>query len=131
MHFPFGWMAGGEFWTTTPAMSALRAALAGVPRGVPVAATDRLVPQLLTRDRPRLLTPDAVCARWVIANVGAWSYPYPALPALDRQLGAMQAAGWTRRFDRAGIVVLHRPPTARNTGVAGCPATDPLVAPED
>jgi uncharacterized membrane protein len=129
-HFPFGWLGEGWFWSTGPNVRALRAALAVVPHQAAVAATDRLVPQLLTRDRVQLLTPDAVCAGWVVANVDVLSYPYPWRGVLDAQLGAMQAAGWRLRFRRAGIVVLQRGPGATPLGVAGCPRVDPLVAPE-
>jgi uncharacterized membrane protein len=129
-HFPFAELSGPSFWKTTRTVRAARAALRVVPRGVPVAATDRLVPQLLTRDRARLLTPDAVCSGWVVADMTALSYPYPWRGVLTAQLGAMQAAGWRRRFSRDGIVVLSRPAGATRLGVAGCPADDPLVAPE-
>ena len=68
--------------------------------GVTVAASDSLVPLLLNRDNPLVMTPDSVRGSWVLAWTGIPQYPYRPQGQMLHQLNRMEEHGWTVLIER-------------------------------
>ena len=64
--------------------------------------------------------------RW--HQTGVPQYPYRVQAQMLQQLDNMEEHGWTVRFERANVELLHR--TRSGDGGYACRRNDPLVAPE-
>ena len=104
LHFPLSLLVANHFqiFGSDPSVTAVERAEHMLPRGVTVAASDNLVPLLLNRDNPLVMTPDSVCGSWVLAWTGIPQYPYRTQAQMLHQLNRMEEHGWTVLFERAG-----------------------------
>ncbi|MFC9591372.1 DUF2079 domain-containing protein [Streptomyces sp. NPDC056944] len=106
---PLAALATPGFWQTGPREAAAREALALVPDGARVAASNSLAPHLTDRATVHLVA-DGVLERrpaveWIVADVReAW----PA-GSVGRVLGRAGDRGWRVVRESEGIVVLTRP----------------------
>jgi uncharacterized membrane protein len=128
-HFPLASVVADDFALLRPypPATALNEAERLIPRGVLMTASDNLVPHLLNRDDPIVMSADSVCGSWALVEVKS-EYPYVSTSQVANQLQTMRNRGWHLAFDRAGILLLHHVGTGR--GVTVCRRNDPLLAPE-
>jgi hypothetical protein len=129
-HFPLSLLLADHFPLFQPFQpaAAVTAAERLLPRGVLMAASDNLVPVLLNRDEPIVMSADSVCGSWALVDMKVVEYPYSTMSQLVDQLQYMRGQDWQLVFDRAGIDLLHH----RGPGNGGtvCRRNDPLLAPE-
>lgn len=129
-HFPLSVVVSANFeiFAADRSARALNATLRDIPRHVTVAAGNNLVPPLLTRDNPILITPDSVCGSWALVETDVAVLPYASVSELAHQLVELQEQGWAVIYERADIELLHY------EGHSGrgrtCRRSDPLLAPE-
>jgi uncharacterized membrane protein len=111
--FPFA-ASFSHTGTRNPALiRALRAAVARVPRGVTVAATDRLVPQLLDRDDVSLLTGADPHTAWIVMEPSdafvPWQVTSPAgIASYTPDEAALERAGYRVVLSNSYVSVLAR-----------------------
>ncbi len=129
-HFPLSLLLADHFALFQPFQpaAAVTAAERLLPRGVLVTASDNLVPVLLNRDEPVVMSADSVCGLWALVDRKVVEYPYSTMSQLVDQLQYMQGHDWHLVFDRAGIDLLHH--LGRGGGGTVCRRNDPLLAPE-
>jgi uncharacterized membrane protein len=129
VHFPVSLLLANDLFLfkPDPSVQAVDAAERLLPLGVTVATTDNLVPRLLNRDKPVVLTADSVCGLWALAWTEVTQYPYVSGAQMTGQLRDMEAHGWRLLYDRADIVLLH---DEGRSGIYVCRSDDPLLAPE-
>ena len=128
-HFPLASLVADDSALMRPyePAVALKEAERSVPPGVLMSASDNLVPHLLDRDQPIVMSADSVCGSWALVEVKS-QYPYLSAGQVVRQLQSMREHGWRLVFERAGIQLFHEVGTGRGGTV--CRRTDPLLAPE-
>lgn len=100
-----------------------------IPRGAMVAASDNLVPPLLNRFNPIVMTPDSVCGSWALVDTAIWLYPYQSTHALKIQVRVMTQNGWKVVYGRANIELLHHVGNRTAASIV-CRRNDPLLAPQ-
>jgi uncharacterized membrane protein len=130
VHFPLSLLVANDFrlFRRDASAAAVETAARMLPRGVTVAASNNLVPPLLNRDNPLVLSPDSVCGSWVLAWTGVPEYPYITRAQMLHQLSSMDGHGWAVVFQRANVELLHR--VGSGNGGYPCRRNDPLLAPE-
>ena len=128
-HFPLTSVVADDLALLRPyqPMIALNEAERLVPPGVLIAASNNLVPHLLSRDDPIVMTADSVCGSWAFVEAKS-QYPYVSVVQAVRQLQGMRRHGWRLVFDRSGILLLHK--VGMVLGGPVCRRTDPLLAPQ-
>ncbi|MFI6536826.1 DUF2079 domain-containing protein [Nonomuraea sp. NPDC050547] len=87
---------------------AAREAVAKVPDGVVVEAANSFGPALTGRTTVLLWTAESHNAPWVVADTTRWEFPFGSADDQRAQVDALLSQGYTRVFDRDGIVVLRR-----------------------
>ncbi len=112
-YFPLHELFLPRLWETGGRVAAAHAAVAQVPRGVTVEATDRLQPHLVDRTNALLLDGTGrnveQGATWLVADIGKPDWPLSSVPLQQAYVTRREAAGWTLVFNRDGFVVLHAP----------------------
>ncbi|WP_435215636.1 DUF2079 domain-containing protein [Streptomyces sp. bgisy034] len=103
-------LADPGFWQYSPRRSATRAALALIPDGARVAASNHLAPHLTDRATVHLATHDVLTRRpdldWLIADT---QEPFPP-GGVQAALRDAEARGWQTVYARGDVVILRRAP---------------------
>jgi uncharacterized membrane protein len=109
-YFPLHELFLPRLWATGGRVAAAHAAVAVVPRGVTVEATDRLQPHLVDRTDALLLDgKEHAGTTWLVADVGRADWPLSSTAKQQAYVDRRLAEGWVQTFDRDGFVVLHAP----------------------
>jgi uncharacterized membrane protein len=106
---PFGPLLHPGFYGVNARMRAAAAAVAHVPSGVEVEASDNLGPRLSSRDTVLLLDGTPRWAPWVVGDTLGLDFPFCSPSQQAQELTYLQAHGYTLVFADDGYVVLHRP----------------------
>jgi uncharacterized membrane protein len=106
---PFGPLLHPGFYGVNARMRAAAAAVAHVPSGVEVEASDNLGPRLSGRDTVLLLDGTPRWAPWVAGDTLGLDFPFCSPGQQAQELGYLQAHGYALVFADDGYVVLHRP----------------------
>ncbi len=109
--FPLRDLSTPARYRVDPAYAGAAAALARIPPGASVVATNRLVPHLDRRDDVRLLGPGPPRAAWVAAATGdpapEGSFPLAGAAAVTRRIARLRGYEEVARAS-GGVVVLRR-----------------------
>ena len=106
---PFGPLLHPGFYGVNARMQAAAAAVAHVPSGVEVEASDNLGPRLSGRDTVLLLDGTPRWAPWVAGDTLGLDFPFCSPSQQAQELAYLQAHGYALVFADDGYVVLHRP----------------------
>jgi uncharacterized membrane protein len=106
---PFGPLLHRSFYGVDARMRAAAAAVAHVPSGVEVEASDNLGPRLSGRDTVLLLDGTPRWAPWVVGDTVGLDFPFCSPSQQAEELSYLQAHGYALVFADDGYVVLHRP----------------------
>jgi uncharacterized membrane protein len=106
---PFGPLLHPGFYGVNARMRAAAAAVAHVPSGVEVEASDNLGPRLSGRDTVLLLDGTPRWAPWVAGDTLGLDFPFCSPSQQAQELAYLQAHGYKLVFADDGYVVLHRP----------------------
>ncbi len=110
----FGFSAAFQptFYHRNAQIQAAAAAVALVPAGVLVEATDQVGPQLSARDTVWLWDGDGhtppLAASWVIANVSQRQDSFNTIGEQRQRVTLLRRSGYKIVFERDGYMVLHR-----------------------
>jgi len=110
---PLGPLLKPGFYGVNARMRAAAAAIAQVPAGVEVEASNNIGPRLSGRDTVLLLDGTPRWAPWVVGDTLGLDFPFCTPSQQAQELAYLQAHGYTRVFADDGYVVLHRPADAR------------------
>jgi uncharacterized membrane protein len=110
---PFGPLLKPGFYGTNARMRAAAAAVAHVPAGVEVEASNHLGPRLSGRDTVLLLDGTPRWAPWVVGDTLGLDFPFCTPRQQAEELAYLRAHGYAQVFAADGYVVLHRPADAR------------------
>lgn len=110
--FSFGALFTPSFYAETERTRAAGRAVAVVPDGVRVEAAGSLAPALSPRTRTLLWDRTPRWAPWVVADVGARTFPFASLRDQRARVETLRRRGYRVVFDQAGYVVLTIAPTA-------------------
>ncbi len=110
---PLGPLLKPGFYGVNARMRAAAAAIAQVPAGVEVEASNNIGPRLSGRDTVLLLDGTPRWAPWVVGDTLGLDFPFCTPSQQAQELTYLQAHGYTRMFADDGYVVLHRPADAR------------------
>ena len=110
---PFGSMLHPGFYGVNARMRAAAAAVAHVPSGVEVEASNNLGPRLSGRDTVLLLDGTPRWAPWVVGDTLGLDFPFCSPSQQAQELAYLQAHGYVLVFADDGYVVLHRPADSR------------------
>jgi hypothetical protein len=94
-------------------MRAAAAAVAHVPAGVEVEASNNIGPRLSGRDTVLLLDGTPRWAPWVVGDTIGLDFPFCTPTQQAGELAYLRAHGYAQVFAADGYVVLHRPADAR------------------
>jgi uncharacterized membrane protein len=108
-YFPLHELFLPRLWETGGRVAAAHAAVAQVPGGVTVEATDRLQPHLVDHTNALLLDGDETTATWLVADVARPDWPLSSVTRQRAYVAGREREGWTVVFDRDGFVVLRAP----------------------
>ena len=108
-YFPLHELFLPRLWETGGRVSAGHAAVAVVPRGVTVEASDRLQPHLVDHTNALLLDGEEHDATWLVADVGKPDWPLSNVPKQQAYVARREGEGWRLVFSRDGYVVLRAP----------------------
>ena len=114
---PFGQLLHPNFYGVNARMRAAAAAVAHVPPGVEVEASNNIGPRLSGRDTVLLLDGTPRWAPWVVGDTIGLDFPFCTPRQQALQVAYLRAHGYAQVFADHGYVVLHRPADAR-TGQA-------------
>ncbi|WP_246267792.1 DUF2079 domain-containing protein [Nonomuraea typhae] len=89
-------------------IAAASEAVAMVPDGVVVEAGNSFGPALTRRATVLLFTGKAHDAPWIVADTSRWEFPFGSADEQRAQVEERVARGYTKVFDRDGVVVLRR-----------------------
>jgi uncharacterized membrane protein len=106
---PFGSLLHPGFYGVNARMRAAAAAVAHVPSGVEVEASNNLGPRLSGRDTVLLLDGTARWAPWVVGDTAGLDFPFCSPGQQAAELSYLQAHGYSLVFADDGYLVLHRP----------------------
>jgi len=106
---PFSSLLHPGFYGVNARMRAAAAAVAHVPSGVEVEASDNLGPELSGRDTVLLLDGTPRWAPWVAGDTLGLDFPFCSPSQQAQELAYLQANGYKLVFADDGYVVLHRP----------------------
>ncbi len=110
---PFGSLLHPGFYGVNARMRAAAAAIAHVPAGVEVEASNNLGPRLSGRDTVLLLDGTPRWAPWVAGDTLGLDFPFCAPSQQAQELAYLRAHGYSQVFADDGYVVLHRPADSR------------------
>jgi len=110
---PFGPLLKPGFYGTNARMRAAAAAVAHVPAGVEVEASNNIGPRLSGRDTVLLLDGTPRWAPWVVGDAIGLDFPFCTPRQQAGELAYLRAHGYAQVFAADGYVVLHRPADAR------------------
>ena len=110
---PFGPLLKPGFYGTNARMRAAAAAVAHVPAGVEVEASNNIGPALSGRDTVLLLDGTPRWAPWVVGDTIGLDFPFCTPSQQAQEVAYLRAHGYTQVFADHGYVVLHRPADAR------------------
>ena len=110
---PFGPLLHPGFYGVSARMRAAAAAVAQVPSGVEVEASDNLGPRLSGRDTVLLLDGTPRWAPWVVGDTLGLDFPFCSPSQQAGELSYLRAHGYALVFADDGYVVLHRPADRR------------------
>jgi uncharacterized membrane protein len=110
---PFGQLLHPNFYGLNARTRAAAAAVARVPPGVEVEASNNLGPPLSGRDTVLLLDGTPRWAPWVVADTIGLDFPFCTPSQQAQEVAYLRVHGYTEVFADDGYVVLHRPADAR------------------
>jgi uncharacterized membrane protein len=110
---PFGPLLKPGFYGVNARMRAAAAAIAHVPAGVEVEASNNIGPRLSGRDTVLLLDGTPRWAPWVVGDTIGLDFPFCTPTQQAEEVAYLRAHGYTQVFADHGYVVLHRPADAR------------------
>ena len=110
---PFGSLLYPGFYGVNARLRAAAAAIAHVPAGVEVEASNNLGPRLSGRDTVLLLDGTPRWAPWVVGDTLGLDFPFCAPSQQAQELAYLRAHGYSQVFADDGYVVLHRPADSR------------------
>jgi len=110
---PFGPLLHPGFYGVSARMRAAAAAVAQVPSGVEVEASNNLGPRLSGRDTVLLLDGTPRWAPWVVGDTLGLDFPFCSPSQQAGELSYLRAHGYALVFADDGYVVLHRPADRR------------------
>jgi uncharacterized membrane protein len=106
---PFGSLLHPGFYGVNARMRAAAAAIAHVPPGAEVEASNNLGPRLSGRDTVLLLDGTPRWAPWVVGDTLGLDFPFCTPSQQAQELAYLRAHGYSQVFADDGYVVLHRP----------------------
>ncbi|GAA0374737.1 DUF2079 domain-containing protein [Microbispora corallina] len=106
--FAFGPLLSPAFYARTPRTLAAARAVAAVPDGVLVEATDNLAPALSARTRTLLWDRTPRWAPWVVADVRRRTFPFASREEQAARVRSLLGHGYRVVFREAGYRVLTR-----------------------
>ena len=109
----FGSLLKPGFYNTNARMRAAAAAVAHVPAGAEVEASNNIGPALSGRDTVLLLDGTPRWAPWVVGDTLGLDFPFCTPSQQAEQLAYLRAHGYALVYADHGYVVLHRPADAR------------------
>jgi hypothetical protein len=110
---PFGSLLHPGFYGTNARIRAAAAAIAHVPAGVEVEASNNLGPRLSGRDTVLLLDGTPRWAPWVVGDTLGLDFPFCRPSQQAAELVYLRAHGYSLVFADDGYLVLHRPADQR------------------
>ena len=110
---PFGPLLKPGFYGVNARTRAAAAAIAHVPAGVEVEASNNIGPRLSGRDTVLLLDGTPRWAPWVVGDTLGLDFPFCTPSQQAQELAYLRAHGYAQVFAGDGYVVLHRPADAR------------------
>ncbi len=110
---PFGSLLHPGFYGVNARMRAAAAAIAHVPAGVEVEASNNIGPRLSGRDTVLLLDGTPRWAPWVVGDTLGLDFPFCTPSQQAQEVAYLRAHGYTQVFADDGYVVLHRPADSR------------------
>ncbi len=110
---PFGSLLHPGFYGVNARMRAAAAAIAHVPAGVEVEASNNIGPRLSGRDTVLLLDGTPRWAPWVVGDTLGLDFPFCTPSQQAQELAYLRAHGYSQVFADDGYVVLYRPADAR------------------
>jgi uncharacterized membrane protein len=105
---PFGSLLHPGFYGVNSRMRAAAAAIAHVPAGVEVEASNNIGPRLSGRDTVLLLDGTPRWAPWVVGDTLGLDFPFCSPSQQAAELTYLQAHGYSLVFADDGYEVLHR-----------------------
>jgi len=118
---PFSPLLHPGFYGVNARMRAAAAAVAYVPSGVEVEASDNLGPRLSGRDTVLLLDGTPRWAPWVVGDTLGLDFPFCSPSQQAQELAYLQAHGYALVFADDGYLVLHRPADWRTAAALAHP----------
>ena len=110
---PFGSLLHPGFYGVNARMRAAAVAIAHVPAGVEVEASNNIGPRLSSRDTVLLLDGTPRWAPWVVGDTLGLDFPFCTPSQQAREVAYLRAHGYSQVFADDGYVVLHRPADSR------------------
>ncbi len=110
---PFGPLLKPGFYGVNTRVRAAAAAIAHVPAGVEVEASNNIGPRLSGRDTVLLLDGTPRWAPWVVGDTLGLDFPFCTPSQQAQEVAYLRAHGYALVFADDGYVVLHRPADAR------------------
>jgi len=105
---PFDRLIQAREYQTSAYVKAQQAAVAAVPNGVLVEASNSLAPHLVDRARVMLLDATPRNAPWVLFDQAYVEFPLATAAQVEQRTAWLHAHGYRDVFSRDGIVVYHR-----------------------
>jgi uncharacterized membrane protein len=110
---PFGSLLHPGFYGVNARMRAAAAAIAQVPAGVEVEASNNIGPRLSGRDTVLLLDGTPRWAPWVVGDTLGLDFPFCTPSQQAQEVTYLRAHGYSQVFADDGYVVLYRPADSR------------------
>jgi len=110
---PFGPLLKPGFYGVNARMRAAAAAIAHVPAGAEVEASNNIGPRLSGRDTVLLFDGTPRWAPWVVGDTLGLDFPFCTPSQQAQEVAYLRAHGYAQVFADDGYVVLHRPGDAR------------------
>jgi len=110
---PLGPLLHPNFYGVNARMRAAAAAVAHVPAGAEVEASNNIGPALSGRDTVLLLDGTPRWAPWVVGDTIGLDFPFCTPRQQAQEVAYLRAHGYAQVFADDGYVVLHRPADAR------------------
>ena len=110
---PLGSVLKPGFYGVNARMRAAAAAVAHVPPGAEVEASNNIGPRLSGRDTVLLLDGTPRWAPWVVGDTIGLDFPFCTPSQQAQEVTYLRSHGYTQVFAADGYVVLHRPADAR------------------
>lgn len=105
---PFDRLIHPREYQTSDYMRAQQAAVAVVPNGALVEASNSLAPHLVDRARVMLVDATPRDAPWVVFDQGYIEFPLATAAQVEQRTAWLNTHGYRAMFSRDGIVVYHR-----------------------